>query len=114
MDGVATYIDHIPKSRYCVVPVSTEVRNAATNDCRYVITSSWKSSKKGLRIRLMVYRRGCQPVSVHTYVHVCVRACVYMYVCMYVCLSVYLSVKVCLCNIIYKFGIHFGILMRKL
>ena len=36
MDGVATHIDHIPKSRYCFVPVSNNVRmrNADTIDCR--------------------------------------------------------------------------------
>ena len=47
----------------------------------------------------MVYRRGCQPVSVRVFVRACVRECVCVCGCMCVRLSVYLSMSVCLCNI---------------
>ena len=83
MEWLRTSITFLTKFRYCFVSVSTEVRNVGLLG----VYCSGKSSKKGLRIRLMVYHRGDQPVSVH------VRACVCM--CVYVCPPVCLSVCEC-------------------
>ena len=55
-------ITFLTNSWYCVLPVSIRVRNAATTDSSAQfrlsrVTSSGKSSKKGLPIRLMVPQR---------------------------------------------------------
>ena len=109
MDGVATHIDHLNEVPVLFVPVSTEVSNAATTDCRElqfteIIQEGIAHSSDGISQRLPTCLCSCVRV---------VRACVCV-LCLSVCLSVYLSVSVCMCNRIYKCGIHFVILMRKL